>query len=141
MRIISIFLLVTACDLYDDPGVVYGKLDTSADIDTTPPVIEHTPIETAQQYGTAVPISALVTDEESEIFVVQVYFKQETSTFWENVALTPAGDGNYNGNIPAASVGSAGMNYYLSAIDSEENTSYLPHDGEAGAWHFRVSDD
>jgi len=130
-----------ACDTYEGPGVIYGGLETGIDVDQDAPVIEHQPIDSAQPYATAVDITAFVEDELSEVFVVQVYFKQETSTMWDSAALAPEGDGNYKGKIPAASVGSAGMNYYLSAVASENNTGYLPHDAENGAWHFRVTDD
>ena len=109
--------------------------------DTTPPVIEHEPIDGSQRYGDDVAIIATAVDDDTGVFLVTVIYKQETSTEWVDAPLSNQGDGNYVGRIPGADVGSGGMDYYLSALDLNENESFLPSDGEADPYHFRVSAD
>ncbi len=115
--------------------------DPEADPDEDPPVIQHEPVLTSQTYGEAVELSATVLDEESNVFLVEVWYKTETSTEWSTASLIPGpGDGIYEGKIPAADVSGGGMHYFLLAMDSAENEATDPEDGEADAFHFRVSE-
>ncbi len=132
-------LMSIAC-VVDDPGVVYQPRDTSWEGDNTPPVIEHEAIENAQIYGESVQLSATVTDEESAVFVVQVFYRQETSSMWDDVPLIDMeGDGTYEGQIPGADVMTGGMYYYLYAMDTSENETFDPDEGEDDPYHFRIS--
>lgn len=112
------------------------------DGDTVAPEIEHEPIDAAQYWGEDVFVEATVTDDNSGVFMVRVVYKQETSTFWYEAGLTAQNsEGFYSGVIPGEDVGSAGMHYYIYAVDYEDNTAYMPDDGEEDAYHFRVSAD
>lgn len=125
-----------------DPHVVWEPGDSSDDGDTTPPVIEHDPVETTQIYGESVPLSATVTDEGSSVFVVQAYYRQETSSVWKDITLLdPDSDGVYVGQIPGIDVMTGGMYYYLFAVDTAENEGLLPQEGASDAFHFRISPD
>lgn len=136
-----LLLTLVACD-YDDPGIVYGPSDTMDPGDLVAPVIEHTPIETAQIYGQDVAITATVTDDDSGVFVVQVFYRQETSSMWEDIALMDMdGDTIYEGTIPGVHVLTGGMYYYVYAMDNRENEAQLPVEGEDDPWHFRISPD
>ncbi len=140
-------LVLGACGANGTSAVISEVVDTSTEEDTTGPVIEHDPIENAQLYGEPVAISAIVTDDESGVFLVKVFYKQETTTTWNNVQLSivPPDTGipqdTYAAEIPGAAVGSGGMHYYLWANDLEENESFLPEGGENDPWHFRVTTD
>ncbi len=137
----ALILTSTAC-IGDDPGVVYQPRDTSWEGDNTPPVIEHEPIETTQVYGDTVLLSATVTDDESEVFVVQVFYRQETSSMWEHAALVDMqGDEVFDGQIPGNDVMTGGMYYYLYAMDTQENEAFDPPAGEDDPFHFRISPD
>jgi hypothetical protein len=126
----------------DDPYVVHDPGDSQPDVDTTPPAIEHQPVEDAQLYGQPVPLQATVTDEESGVFVVQVFYRQETSSMWEDVVLLDNdGDTVFEGQIPGSDVLTAGMHYYLSAMDGSENTGFDPLEGEDDPYHFRITPD
>ena len=105
-----------------------------------PPVIEHDPVEESQLLGEPVSLSATVSDDESSVFVVQVFFRQETSSMWDDSVLVDMDlDGVYDGQIPGSAVNTGGMYYYLYAMDTEENEALLPLGGEGDPWHFRIS--
>lgn len=137
-----LFTLVGVACIGEEPGVIYQPRDTSWEGDNTPPVIEHEPIETAQVYGDSVLLSATVLDEESEVFVVQVFYRQETSSMWEDAPLVDMdGDDVFDGQIPGSDVMTGGMYYYLYAMDNHENHAYDPPEGEDDPFHFRISPD
>lgn len=116
--------------------------DVSEQPDETPPEIVHEPVEGAQAWGQDVDIRALVTDEESGVFQVTVYYKQETSTVWDDNTLTRVDqDGTFEGVIRGDAVGSGGMHYYIEAVDYDENTSTMPDGGADDPYHFRVTAD
>ena len=125
----------------EGPDVVTKGEDTGERQDLEGPIIEHDPVETAQLFGQAVSIEATVTDEMSSVFVVKVYYKRETSTTWDSSGMTSDGGDLFSGAIPADAVGSGGMHYYLYAVDSRQNESYLPEEGSGDPWHFRVYDE
>ena len=103
------------------------------------PIIAHSPVEEAQTYGEEVSISATVTDDDGDLFVVRVYYRTETSTDWQNSGLTGDVKTGFTGAISGDDVESAGMYYYLYAIDLEQNETLLPINGDAAPWHFRVA--
>jgi hypothetical protein len=141
-RFLPLLLLSSVACVVDDPGVVYQPRDTSWEGDNIAPVIEHDPIDTTQAYGDSVMLTATVTDEGGEVFVVQVFYRQETSSMWDDAPLVDMdGDGVYEGAIPGADVITGGMYYYLYAMDDSENETYDPAEGEDDAYHFRISPD
>jgi hypothetical protein len=136
-----LFSALSGCNT-DDPHVIYEPGDTTGTGDTTPPVIEHDPVEAAQLYGQEVPLSATVTDADSNVFIVQVYYRQETSSIWQSTTLMDVdSDTIYDGQIPAGDVMTGGMYYYLYAMDTEENEGYFPSGGASDPFHFRISPD
>lgn len=138
-RAMLTLLFVLGCT-DDGSQVVYNDDDPEAENDTTPPTLTHIPIETSQPIGEDVLISCNAQDDDSGVIVVNVKFKQETSTEWDDAQLRAIDNaGNYEGYIPGDDVNSAGMDYYLEAIDAEENKGVLPDDGEDDPYHFRIS--
>ncbi len=137
-----LLIMASVACVADDPGVIYQPRDTSWEGDNTPPIIEHEAIETAQVYGDAVLLSATVTDEESPVFVVQVFYRQETSSMWSHAPLVDMqGTGLFEGQIPGSEVITGGMYYYLQAMDTSENEVFDPPEGEDDSYHFRISPD
>ena len=99
-----------------------------------------TAIETSQPIGDDVLITCTAADDDSGVFIVSVVYKQETSTNWQDAQLRAVDNaGNYEGYIPGDDVNSAGMDYYLKAIDGQNNEGTLPEDGEEDPYHFRIS--
>jgi hypothetical protein len=136
----STLLLGGVACVTDDPGIIISPQDTSNAGDHDAPVIEHDSIDTTQVYGQSVWLSATVTDEGEGVFVVQAFYRQETSSMWEDIVLVDMeGDGTYEGNIPGSDVLTGGMYYYLYAMDKAENETFEPDEGEDDPFHFRIS--
>lgn len=110
-----------------------GRLD-----DLEPPIIDHTPVTTAQPFGADVLIEAIVTDT-SGVISVSVHYRQETSVEWKTKAMAEVGGDLYQGWISGDDVGSGGMRYYLEATDYEQNTGCMPEDCEVDPWDFAVT--
>lgn len=146
-----LMMALLACGDKDDPnnnildgdgGAADDTGDTGTTVDTQCPTIDHEPIEDGQLYGEPVDITATVTDD-SGVFLVELYFKQEVSTNWTRLQMAPtqAGGSVYSVQIPGSTVGSGGMDYYLKATDQLDNGCTLPAEGESDPYHFRVSAD
>ena len=132
-------LLMLGCN-DTGPGIINNPDDLEPDQDTEPPVVTTDPIEDAQILGEDVLIDANAIDELSSVVLVTVHYKQETSTVWDDVILRQVDTaGNWTGYIPGNDVASAGMDYYISAIDGAENEGFAPEDGEDDPYHFRIS--
>jgi hypothetical protein len=126
--------------------------DTALKEDEACPVIAHDVVTAAQPLGQSVPIEATVTDNtdgdteedgnESGVFEVRVFFRQETATAWGTAVLTRLDEsGAFGGSIPGQAVTGGGMAYYLYAADRKRNACTLPGEGESDPWHFRVNVD
>jgi len=120
-----------------------GGVPTDKDPDTTPPVIQHVPIDESQPFQEPVTVEATVTDEDGLVFVVEVDYRREDSTVWNSkgLKLVDPETGLYSGEIPGEDVQSGGMYYYLFAMDDSGNESWDPEDGEDDAHQFRVDGD
>ena len=140
-------LLLVACG--DSTGIVVNPEDSAVLEDEACPLITHDPVDAAQEMGQSVSIQATVTDDvdgdsvddvdESGVFMVKVYYRQEVTTTWESTMMSLMdASGIYGGTIPGADVGSGGMNYYIYAVDRKNNECTLPPAGEGDPWHFRV---
>lgn len=121
-----------------DDGTADDTGDTGPVEDVTCPTITHTPLPDGQPLGVPVDITATVTDDISGVFVVKLYFKQETSSTWSDLAMSLSGTDSYAAQIPASAVGSGGMHYYIQAVDLDQNSCTLPVDGADDPNHFRV---
>jgi len=113
--------------------------DTGSQGEGQGPTITHTPVEAAQVFGEDVAIQAEVGDVDGDLFVVRVYYRTETSTDWNYSALSGDAKTGFSGAISGADVSSAGMYYYLYAMDIEQNETLLPVNGNSTPWHFRVT--
>ena len=133
--------LVMGCNT-DGVGVIVDNNpdDINGSDDAAGPLITHIPVEGSQPIGEDVFISVSAVDLDSGVIFVSVFYKQETNTNWDDVALRAVdAAGTYEGYIPGDDVESAGMDYYIAATDAADNTSTLPEDGEDDPYHFRIS--
>ncbi|MCK6506829.1 hypothetical protein L6R53_26235 [Myxococcota bacterium] len=135
--------LMLACDGGNTGVGGDGTTDDSGDtgpvVDEACPTITHTPIEAAMPLGEPIDVSAVVVDDLSGVFVVKLYYKQETTTTWDDVGMTLSGTDTYTAQMPGSAVGSGGMDYYIQAVDIDQNGCTLPLDGESDPFHFRVT--
>ncbi len=100
-----------------------------------PPVITHTPVTSAES-GKDILITAKITDDSGKIDSATLRFKNEGEANFTALSMTDKGSGNYEAKIPAASIKSTKIYYYLAAWDGESpvqtgvNRSILPEKAE-----------
>ncbi len=143
--------LVTENDYVDtnvEPGVTYyyyfkvvntdgneeenmSNIASAAPIDNIPPMIQHTPVESAKA-GTSVTISASASDNIA-VERVTLYYRVAGSANFKSKNMTKNADGDrYVAVIPAGDVTAAGVEYYVVVEDSDGNlnrsgTENVPH--------------
>ncbi len=123
-------LLLSACGGGGTEAIKTGEGDTAVDQDTTPPVIEHTPIGSSQVINTPVEIAAVVTDEGGAgLDVVRIYHRTNVETEHTESEMSADGDGRWVGTIPAASVTNSKVFYYIWALDKAGNEAEFPGAG------------
>jgi cysteine-rich repeat protein len=117
------------------PGAPYSFTVTPAD--TAAPTITHTPITNEQASGVAVTIQATVIDG-TGVSVATLYYRAMGAGTYSQVAMT--GGPQYTATIPASSVTSVGVEYYLGAVDSSPtmSASVLPASAPAQGFRFAV---
>lgn len=139
IRLLPFFTLVACGGTLDSRR---GQQDTDFEdtTDTIAPVIEHTPISEAQPFGTDVIISAVVTDDDSGVFSVKLYFKNETAgpQDWTGKAMSLVAENTYEGLIPGDDQDNGGTDYYIEAYDLVQNIAWSPDDGASDSWHYRL---
>lgn len=97
--------------------------DTASDV--AGPDIRHEGSATAWPMGTDYPVSAVITDD-SGLLLVTLYYRRQTSASFDTRGMILSSEGFYSGVIPGEDQGSAGMHYYLEAVDTVGNTATLP---------------
>jgi MYXO-CTERM domain-containing protein len=107
--------------------------------DTTAPTITSTAIANGQLEGVAVPVAASVTDA-TGIASVTLFYRVQGAPSFSNIAMSSTGGSNYGASIPAGSVTTAGVEYYIRAIDSASagNTAVLPTTAPGTPFRFTV---
>lgn len=101
--------------------------DMSGD-DLDGPTISHSGIPSPQYVGEDVEISARITDEQNRVLAAEILFRRQTSEAWSSAPMDWDIDEpeRFTGFIPADELGSAGMHYYLVAVDSKNNETVYP---------------
>ncbi len=136
--------LTTACD--DGAGggpVATQKLDEDSgvlsDNDGLAPTIEHEEFTTPQPASQYVSIIATITDD-SDILLVSLYYKTQVSTYFLPIGMNYQSNDQYIGSIPSADLGSAGMHYYIEAVDIYGNIGLLPSGAPNDYFKFDLVD-
>jgi glutamine cyclotransferase len=111
-----------------DTNANYNNDAGSFDIvDTTPPVIMHTPVTTAD-LGAAIPITADVTDA-GTITVVTLYYMNVGDVAYTNMAMVLGVGTEYSATIPAQTQ-TGDVQYYIDASDASMNMDREPAAGD-----------
>lgn len=109
--------------------------------DVDPPVIDFTPFAEAQSPAVDLVFNAVITDA-SGLISVKLYYRPETSGSkdWSSKGFIPGeGDDEWKASIPADELKSAGIYYYLEAVDLSQNDAVLPS-GATTSYHVRLSE-
>lgn len=111
------------------------------EIDETPPVIVHEPIEGTQTHGVDVPITATITDADSGVLFAYLYYKNEIGgdADWKRKVMVASGE-VYSASIDGDDMNGGGVDYYIEAVDKAQNTAWAPEDGRDDPYHFRLSE-
>ncbi len=140
---VLLLIALSACGGQTTSTVRDGTGGLADPTDTVPPVFSFSPIEGTQPFGEDVTVSAEVSDADSGLFVVQLWYKNETdgNETYEARAMTSAGQDSpvWSGVIPGSAHRSGGMDYYLEAVDQSQNAATEPPDGPADPYHIRLS--
>jgi hypothetical protein len=92
--------------------------------DITPPDIYHEPITNATE-GENISIFANITDETTKVASATLFYRITGEEAWITPPMDHIGD-NYSATIPASHVRTAGVEYYIKAVDTAPNTAYTP---------------
>jgi hypothetical protein len=87
-------------------------------------VISHENITTADE-GESIPISVTITDDTTKVASATLFYRISGEEAWIITPMDHIGD-NYSATIPASHVTTAGVQYYIEAIDDASNTAYKP---------------
>lgn len=123
---ISLLAALVACTGTGTPptdGSPDDLTDTAQDVEG--PVIRHDGSSAAWPMGSDYPVSATITDD-SGLLLVTLYYRRQTSQSFDSRGMMLSSEGFYSGVIPGEEQGSAGMHYYIEAVDTLGNISTLP---------------
>jgi hypothetical protein len=129
----ALLSLLTGCG----PGVSATQVnnnDIEDEGDVTPPTIDYTQESDWAPLSEDFVVEAVITDEESTVYLATLNFKQETGV-WESRAFIQGADNVWTATVPADELGSAGLYYYIEAVDTAQNAAYAPTDGESDPYH------
>jgi len=102
--------------------------------DTTAPTITHTAV-TQGYAGVPIAISADVTDNVA-VASVTLYYKVTGAAAYTSAAMSLVSGNTYSATIPASAVTTAGIEYYIVALDTSGNSARAP---ATGAYSITVS--
>ncbi len=104
--------------------------------DSSGPSITHNPIADGQAAEAVVEIIASIADS-SGVQEALLHYRAPGGA-WQEVTLADIGQDVFLVEIPSVAVTEAGLEYYLSAIDTIGNGSSLPEAGETSPYTFTV---
>ncbi len=123
---------------YGTPGSANDSCTASIDEDA--PSIVHTAIADGQPSGGDVVVTAVVTDA-SGLATADIFYRALGAGAFVSAAMTNIAQDNWQGVIPGPSVTTAGVEYYVRAVDdSPQSNEALEPSGAPGTLHsFMVS--
>lgn len=104
-----------------------GDTDLSTE-DLDGPIISHSGTSSPQYVGEDIPIDARIVDEQNKVLIAEIHYRRQTAESWNSAGMDydVAEPESFLGYIPAEELGSAGMHYYLVAVDSKNNETVYP---------------
>ena len=128
----------TSYDPSTAPGTPHTFTITVEDTDA--PVISHTPIGDGQTEGIAVAVSANIADA-TGVASATLYYRVTGAGSWSTAAMGNTSGDTWSADIPAGSVTTAGVDYYIYAIDSAAtpNSGTDPSSAPTTYHNFTVS--
>ena len=121
------------------PAAPHGFVVAPADSEG--PVISHAPIAGVQAAGQAVTIAAEVADE-TGVDGVSLHYRPVGSPSFSTTAMSVVAAGTWSASVPGFAVGAAGVEYYLTALDTADPANGSAHPAgapDAGVHSFAVA--
>ncbi len=109
---------------------------TVVDVDEDAPEITHTPVANGQTAGEDVSVTASITD--ASAVTATLYYRAEGATVWVELDMPNTGGTGYGVSIPGAAVTTAGVEYYLTAVDALDNETASPASAPTSVHAFTV---
>ncbi|MEO1272959.1 MAG: PKD domain-containing protein, partial [Myxococcota bacterium] len=116
-----------------------GLFDFTVGSDDTAPIITHTPITSGQPAGSAVAITASITDNTGVASATLAYRVTGGGAYTQAPLMRIGGGTTWQGQIPAAAVTTAGVDYYITAQDDVGNEAFEPSTAPATPYRFTVN--
>ncbi len=143
MALAALTLGLLACGSGDDDLVAQQQAldldDTGTPQDFDPPIIDHAPVEGPHSASASLSILANMVDD-TGILVAGIYFRTQTELAFQQRGMVPLGGETWQGTISADELHTAGMHYYLEAVDLSGNIAYLPEEAPFEYFKFDLVD-
>ncbi|PKN57087.1 MAG: hypothetical protein CVU56_12675, partial [Deltaproteobacteria bacterium HGW-Deltaproteobacteria-14] len=93
--------------------------------DTVAPTVTLSAVPNGQPAGVAVPVTATVVDD-TAVTAATLYYKKTGASSYASAAMTAGANNTFTATIPAGTVATPGVTYYVAASDAAANTGYGP---------------
>ena len=103
--------------------------------DEAVPEITHVSVSSPQSAAGYVDVFATITDD-SEVLAANIYFRRQVTLDWSSAGMSIQGPDSYLGVMTPDDLSSAGMHYYIEAVDVYGNVSRLPAAAPADYFKF-----
>ncbi len=123
-------------EIYTAPN---ANLDDSGIVDVEPPVIEHDEVEGPHSATASLSLLATMTDD-TGILVAGLYFRTQTELTWQQRGMVQIGQELWQGTLDEGELTTAGMHYYLEAVDLAGNVTLLPEEAPFEYFKFDLVD-
>ncbi len=131
---------LVACDQSDAIYAAPSDLDDSGDrLDVEPPVIEHEPMDGPHSASNALSILATMIDD-TGILVAGLHFRTQTELTWQQRGMAQLGPELWQATLDQGDLTTAGMHYYLEAVDLAGNVAVLPEEAPFEYFKFDLVD-
>jgi len=107
--------------------------------DQLAPAIEHEPLASPQSASDYITVEAGVVDDVA-VLAVKVYYRRQVDGSFKSHSMATSGPDAYYALLEPADMGSAGMHYYLEAVDTSGNLAYAPEDAPDAFYKFDLVD-
>lgn len=130
---------VFGCGPTTDTSNTSAGSDTGVVGDELPPTITHEPVSSPQSASGTVLVTATIVDPDG-ILVAGVQFRTQTDLAFRSRAMIPLGDDVWQISLTPDDLQTAGMHYYIEAVDNSGLGSTQPDAAPTDYYRFDLVD-
>ena len=116
-----------------DDTAFYGVQDEEA------PEIDHDQLASPQSASDYITVEAGVVDD-VQVLAVTLFYRRQVDSSFKSHSMATNGPDSYYTLLEPGDMGSAGMHYYVEAVDTSGNVSYAPEDAPDAYYKFDLVD-